>query len=289
MRRIHADLLLLLAAAIWGLAFVFQKTAMESVGPCTFIAARGILAALALWPLALVETRRSGGAPLEADLFRIAAAGGVLFFAGAIFQQVGLMTTTVSNTGFLTGLYVILTPFVVWIWKRRRPKPLIWVAAAITFVGTWLLGGGSLAGLSIGDGFVAICALFWAVHLTVVSASTQFDRPVAFTAVQFAVVGGLGLLVSLATETTTLSGLMAAAPAIAFVGLLSSALTFTLLAVAMKYAPATEAAIIVSLESVFAAIAGAVLLGEQFTAVNIAGAALIMTAIIMVQLVTTKT
>ena len=288
MRRIHADLLLLLAAAIWGLAFVFQKTAMETIGPCTFIAARGMLAALALWPLALIETRRAGGAPLQGELFRIASAGGVLFFAGAIFQQIGLMTTTVSNTGFLTGLYVILTPFVVWVWKRRRPAPLIWLAAAITFAGTWLLGGGSLDGLNVGDGYVAICALFWAVHLTVVSASTRFDRPVAFTAVQFAVVGGLGLVASLLLETTTLSGLIAAAPAIAYVGLLSSALTFTLLAVAMKYAPATEAAIIVSLESVFAAIAGALLLGEHFTAVNIAGAALIMAAIIMVQFITVK-
>ena len=288
MRRIHADLLLLLAAAIWGLAFVFQKTAMDHVGPTTFIAARGLLAALALWPLALVEGRRSGGVPLTADLLRIAGAGGLMFFIGAIFQQVGLMSTTVSNTGFLTGLYVILTPFVVWAWKRRRPKPLIWMAAAMTFVGTWLLGGGAIGGLGIGDGYVAICALFWALHLTVVSASTQFDRPVAFTAVQFAVVGGLGLIASFVTETTSLAGLIAAAPAIAYVGLLSSALTFTLLAVAMKYAPATEAAIIVSLETVFAAIAGALLLGEQLTLVSIAGASLILAAIILVQFVSSK-
>ncbi len=288
MRRIHADLLLLLAAAIWGLAFVFQKTAMDHVGPTTFIAARGLLAALALWPLALVEGRRSGGAPLTADLLRVAGAGGLMFFIGAIFQQVGLMSTTVSNTGFLTGLYVILTPFVVWVWKRRRPKPLIWMAAAMTFVGTWLLGGGAIGGFGIGDGYVAICALFWALHLTVVSASTRFDRPIAFTAVQFAVVGGLGLIASVVTESTTLAGLIAAAPAIAYVGLLSSALTFTLLAVAMKYAPATEAAIIVSLETVFAAIAGALLLGEQLTLVSIAGASLILASIILVQFVSSK-
>ncbi len=289
MRRIHADLLLLLAAAIWGLAFVFQKSAMENVGPSTFIAARGILAALALWPLALIETHRTGGGPLESTLFRIAGVGGLLFFLGAIFQQMGLLSTTVSNTGFLTGLYVILTPFVVWVWKRRRPAPLIWVAAAITFVGTWMLGGGTLSGFSRGDGYVASCALFWAVHLTVVSASTQFNRPVAFTAIQFAVVGCLGLVASLATETTSFAGLIAAAPAIAYVGLLSSAFTFTLLAVAMKYAPATEAAIIVSLESVFAAIAGALLLGEHLGSIGITGAALILAAIIMVQFVTQPT
>ena len=287
MRRIHADLLLLLAAAIWGLAFVFQKSAMEHIGPNAFIAARGLLAAFALLPFALVEARRAGGEPAP-GLIRIAGAGGLIFFLGAVFQQVGLITATVSNTGFLTGLYVIFTPFVVWGWKRRQPTPLIWLAVALSFAGTWLLGGGTLAGFNGGDGIVAICAVFWALHLVVVSASARFNRPVAFTALQFAVVGTLGLIASLASETTTRAGLVAAAPAIAYVGVLSSALTFTLLAIAMKYAPTAEAAIIVSLESVFAAIAGAWVLGERLSLIGIVGAGLILAAIILVQLATSS-
>jgi drug/metabolite transporter (DMT)-like permease len=285
-RRLHADLLLLLTAAIWGLAFVFQKSAMHHIGPYTFIAARGLLAALALAPFAWYEARNHVGTPTTDGFARIGLLAGAAFFVGAVLQQIGLITATVSNTGFLTGLYVVITPFVVWAWQRRQPSALIWGAVALSFVGTWLLGGGSLAGFSGGDGLVAVCAVFWAVHLVIVSQSTSFNRPIAFTAVQFAVVGILGLAASLVLETTTAEGLRAALPAIAYVGLLSSALTFTLLAIAMKHAPASEAAIIISLEAVFAAIAGGLLLGETLGWIAVFGAGLIMAAIMTVQLAT---
>ena len=107
MRRIHADLLLIATAAVWGLAFVFQKTAMDNVGPLTFIAARGLLAALALAPFAWFEQRKSG-VTASANFRPIIVAGGVLFFLGAYLQQTGLITATVSNAGFLTALYVIV-------------------------------------------------------------------------------------------------------------------------------------------------------------------------------------
>lgn len=282
MRRIHADLMLLLAAAIWGLAFVFQKAAMDHIGPNAFIAARGALAAATLLPFALAEGRRAER-PAPAGLWRIGLLGGVAFFCGAIFQQIGLLTATVSNTGFLTGLYVIATPFVAWLWVRQRPTP-VWAAVALSFAGTWLLGGGTLDGFNRGDAAVAVSALFWAIHLTVVGASSRHDRPVTFTAVQFAVVGLLGLLASLATETTTGAGLVGALPAIAYVGILSSALTFTLLAVAMKHTTTAEATIIVSLEAVAAAIAGAVMLGERLSIAGMIGAGFILVAIVLVQL-----
>lgn len=283
MRRSHADLMLLLAAVIWGVAFVFQKTAMEHIGPNAFIAARGFLAMATLLPFAIREGR-SRRQPVPAGLLRVGVLGGVAFFLGAVFQQYGLLTATVSNTGFLTGLYVILTPFAAWIWLRQRPTAGVWLAVALSFAGIWLLGGGTVGGFNGGDGLVAICALFWAVHVTVVGASSRFDRPLIFTAVQFAVVGCLGLLAALATETTTLQGLLAALPSIAFVGILSSALTFTLLALAMKRASPVEATIIVSIEAVIAAMAGALMLGEQLSWLSWLGAILILAAIVVVQL-----
>lgn len=283
MRRIHADLMLLLAAAVWGVAFVFQKSAMDHIGPNAFIAARGLLAALTLLPFAIHEAQRASK-PLPTKLMQIAGIAGMGFFLGALFQQLGLQTATVSNTGFLTGLYVIITPFIAWIWIGQRPTPTVWVAVALSFAGTWLLGGGTLDGFNRGDGFVAICALYWAIYITIVGYSSRYNLPVLFTTIQFTVVGLLGLFASLVTETTTLSGLRAAVPSIAFVGVLSSALTFTLLAMAMKRTTTAEATIIVSLETVIAAIAGAVMLGERLSWLAMAGAALILAAIILVQL-----
>jgi drug/metabolite transporter (DMT)-like permease len=290
MRRLHADALLLLAAAIWGLAFVFQKSAMDHVSECLFIAARGFLASAALAPLAWLEGQRPPQAAAVRSLLPIALAGGVAFFLGAIFQQIGLRSTSVGNTGFLTGLYVIMTPFIIWLLTRQPPARLVWVAVGLSFVGTWLLGGGTLTltGFSFGDLLVAICAVFWAAHMVIVGRSSAFDRPITFTAIQFAVVGTLGLLGAAVSEPLTLagmvSGLSGAAWSIAYVGLLSSALTFTLLAVAMKHTPTSEAAVIVSLEAVFAALAGALLLGERLSWLACLGAAMILFATLLVQI-----
>jgi drug/metabolite transporter (DMT)-like permease len=288
MRRLHADGLLLLAAAIWGLAFVYQKSAMEHVSECVFIAARGFLASIALAPLAWLERRREPKSKTTPSILPIALAGGTAFFLGAIFQQIGLRTTSVGNTGFLTGLYVIITPFLMWGLTRRAPSRLVWGAVALSFLGTWLLGGGTVTGFSFGDLLVAICAVFWAGHMVIVGRSAVFDRPITFTAIQFAVVGALGLVGALITEpltlTGTIRGLSGAAGSIAYVGLLSSALTFTLLAVAMKHTPPSEAAIIVSLEAVFAALAGAVLLGERLSWIACLGAAMILIATLIVQI-----
>ena len=140
MNRFVADLLLLLTAAIWGLAFVFQKTAMDVIGPYTFIASRSCVAALALLPFAWVEGRRAGAAFLPNRMLPVMMLGGVLFFIAAALQQIGLKTATVTNAGFLTALYVIFTPFVAWFWRRLAPASVVWPAALLSIVGTWLLG-----------------------------------------------------------------------------------------------------------------------------------------------------
>src|SRR5690606_19236556 len=116
--------------------FVFQKTAMDHVGPLLFIGARAGLAALALAPVAWAEHRRSGSAPVPwSELLPVAALGGAAFFLGAALQQTGLLTASVTNTGFLTALYVVITPFVAWAWHRKAPTRLIWAAVALSFAG----------------------------------------------------------------------------------------------------------------------------------------------------------
>ncbi|MGI9408941.1 MAG: DMT family transporter [Hyphomicrobiaceae bacterium] len=282
MRRIHANIILLAIAAIWGLAFVYQKTAMDHIGPFTFLAARSIIAALTLLPLALHEDRKlAGSAPT--GFWLISCAGGCSFFAGVILQQIGLVTATVTNTGFLTGLYVVITPLLMWLVWRRVPRSYVWPAVLLAFVGTWFLGGGTIDGFSYGDWLVAISAIFWSTHILIIAQSGKYARPIGFTAVQFAVVATFSLIGAVALETISADALLSAAGEIAYVGFLSSALTFTLLAIAMKYAPPVEATILVSTETVFAALAAIILLGEWLAPIGWLGAAMMFTASLIVQ------
>jgi len=289
MTRLTADLLLLFAAGIWGLAFYFQKTAMSDVGPFLFITARTLVAASALAPLALLELRRcaratAGPVVIPPDLVRLGMTGGVFFFLGAAFQQVGLQTATVTNAGFLTSLYVVITPFIIWLTARRAPSSVIWTAVSLAFAGTWALGGGSISGFSQGDTLIAICAVFWAIHMVVTSRSPRFGLPMTFTCVQFITVAAIAATAALLLEPISAAALAKASGSILYVGILSSAVTFTLLAIAMKHTPASEAAVLVSMETLFAALAGALLLGERLPLIGWFGAGLLLAASLLVQL-----
>jgi drug/metabolite transporter (DMT)-like permease len=283
MSRLNADIALLLAATIWGVAFLFQKSAMDHVGPLAFIAARGLVAAVALLPFALREHRRVA-VRTSGRLWGVAIGGGVAFFVAAWLQQTGLVTATVTNTGFLTALYVVLTPFVAWAWSGKIPNPVVWPAVLMSALGTWLLCGASLSAFSSGDQLVALSAFFWATHVVITGRAAPFCRPIAFTAAQFAVVATLAAIGSALFEVTTVEALAAAGADILYVGLLSSALTFTILTVALQYTPPSEAAVIVSMETVFAALAAYLVLGERLSAVGWLGAALILLATLSLQL-----
>jgi drug/metabolite transporter (DMT)-like permease len=284
MTRTQANLMLVAIAAIWGLAFVFQKTAMDHVGPYTFLALRAVIAALILAPIALLYENGNRPQRPNAAFWLIAIAGGFTFFVGGILQQIGLVTATVTNTGFLTGLYVVITPLLMWLVLSRPPGIIIWIAVALAFAGTWMLGGGTVGGFSWGDWLIVFSSFFWASHMLVIEHSGRHARPIAFTAIQFAVVALVSGIGALLLETPSIDTLLAAAPEIAYVGVLSSALTFTLLAVAMRHTNAAEATIIVSTETVFAAIAGVLLLSERLEWIGWLGAAMMFSASVLVQL-----
>ncbi len=283
MSRLAADAVLLLVAAIWGVAFYFQKDAMSALGPMTFVAARASVATLALLPLAVAERRRIGSPPSWPEL-RIVLAGGGAFLIAALFQQYGIVTATVTNSGFLTALYVVFTPLMTWALLGRRPSSMVWPAAAMCFMGTWLLGGATFGAFSTGDLLVAVCAVFWAMHVVITAGAARFDAPIGFTAMQFAVVAVLAGIGAMLLEPIEAGRLLQAWKAIAFVGLLSSALTFTLFTIAVRYTPAPEAAVIIGTESLFAAMAGALLLGERLSAISWLGAAVIIAGVLLLQL-----
>lgn len=283
MRRLHADLLLLLTAALWGFAFVAQKSAMAFIGPLTFIAARSVLAVIVLVPLAIWEHKRAKAAP-QPWFFALTLIAACVFLVGAILQQLGLQTATVTNASFLTALYAVCTPFAAWAILKKAPPMIVWPAALISFVGVWLLGGGTVGQLSNGDTLVLMCAPLWAVHIVLTGLAARFNRPLLFTSLQFVAVAILATLLAVAFEQPTLINLRAAAWEIAYVGIASTAIAFSLFGIAMRSAHPAEAAVIVSTENVFAALAGAVFLGERPGWLNWSGAALILAAILVVQL-----
>ncbi|MEY2930313.1 MAG: hypothetical protein RL033_1062 [Pseudomonadota bacterium] len=287
MTRTKAAWMLLLAAALWGFAFLFQKRAMSHVGPLTFIASRGVVASVALVPLAWWEAKRRTLAvrpgPLSPGLLRWSVAGGLAFFLAAWLQQSGLQTASVTNSGFLTALYVVLTPLLAWALARQAPSRFVWFAVAVSALGTWLLGGGAFAAFSRGDARVASSALFWAGHVVITGQASRSGRPLAFTLIGFVLVSVLGGVGAVAFELPSAAGLAEAALDIAYVGLLSSAVAFLLLILAMQHLPPAEAAIIASTETVFAASAAYVFLGERLSAPGWVGAALIVLASVFVQ------
>jgi len=284
MTRLQADFVLLFAAALWGVAFYFQKDAMAHIGPWTFIAGRSLLAVLALAPLAYFEHRKTGAQGLPAGLGRISVLCGLAFLAAAFLQQEGLKTASVTNTGFLTSLYVVLTPLVAWIWSRVVPPRIAWPAIALSFAGAWLLGGGTVGGLGSGELLVMGSALFWATHCVITGRASFYQRPLTYTVLQFAVVAAVATGVALAFEGPTLAGLKDAAVPILFVGLVSTALTYTIFTIAIRHTTPPEAAVILSAECLFAAAAGAVMLGERLSPVSWAGAGLMIAAVLLVQL-----
>lgn len=284
MTRLQADFVLLFAAALWGVAFYFQKNAMAFVGPWTFIASRAGLAILVLAPLAFIEHRRSAAKPVPGRLLRLAGQCGAAFLAAAFLQQEGLRTASVTNTGFLTSLYVIFTPLMAWVLSSILPPRIVWPAIALSFTGTWLLGGGTIGGLGTGDLLVMVGALFWAIHCVLTGSASQFERPLTFTVIQFTVVALVAGVAALMFEEPSLDALHAAMIPILFVGLVSTALTYTLFSIAIRHTTPPEAAVLLSAESLFAAAAGAILLHERLSPISWVGAGFMIAAVLIVQL-----
>jgi drug/metabolite transporter (DMT)-like permease len=282
MTRIKADLLLLVAALIWGVAFYFQKSAMAHIGPMLFLALRSLIATVALTPFAIRE--KPAPSSVKGDIRPIAAIGGLVFLVAASLQQIGLVTATVINTGFFTSLYVVATPLVTWLLLRKTPAPSVWIGAIVAFCGAWALGGGTIGGLSSGDWLILVAAFLWGAQIVVTDLAGKYGRPVAFTCLQFAFVAVCAGAFAIALEPVSLTSIMAAWKSLLFVGLLSSALTYAIFAIALRHTTASEAAILISLDTIFAAAAGYFLLGERLNPIGWFGAAMMFAAVLIVQL-----
>ncbi|MBT9372511.1 DMT family transporter [Rhizobium sp. CSW-27] len=285
MTRMQANLVLLLAAAIWGGGFVAQSVAMDKIGPFWFVGLRFAIAALAVLPFALREEKRIGSRPTSRQMAGFVLVGTALF-GGAITQQIGLVTTTVTNSSFLTGLYVVFVPVISILLFRRFPHWIIWPVAVMALGGIFLLSGGNLQQISTGDLWSILCAAFWGLQIVLAG---QFvgssGRPLALSATQFATCAVLAMALGLVLEPFSLAAVFDSMAEILYVGLISSGLAFVLQVIGQRYTTAPQAAIFLSSEALFGAFFGALLLGETLPAVGYAGCALIFAAMLVVELV----
>lgn len=283
MSRVTANLLLLFAGAVWGMGFVAQSTAMEKIGPWSYNGLRFLVGGLALLPLVRLEALRAA-APLSGRQWHGYVAIGLFLFAGSILQQIGMVHTSVTNAGFLTGLYVVLTPLLALALFGNRPHPVILMAAPMAFVGIVLTGGGHLGPLSGGDMLILAGAVFWALQILFIGRfAPGAGRPFALSATQFLAAAGLSSIGALFLEDTGLSEIAAAAPEILYAGLVSVALGFTVQVVAQQHTTGPQAAVMLSSETLFAGLFGALILGERLGPVALAGCGLIFAAMLLVE------
>ncbi len=281
--KLRSDLLLLLAAAIWGFAFVAQRLGMEHTGPLTFNGARFALGALALLPLIWRQRRRPiarGDAPSE---LRRGLVLGLVLCGGATLQQAGLVYTTAGKAGFITGLYVVLVPL-LGLGVGARTRGATWLGAVLAVGGLYLLSISGRLRMDLGDLLVLGSALFWAVHVLLIGRWAPATDPVRLACLQFAICSAASLGGAFLLESPAWSQLRGAAGPILYAGLMSTAVAYTLQVVAQRQAPPAHAAIILSLEAVFAVLGGGVLLGERLTGRGWAGCALMLAGMILSQI-----
>ncbi|WP_020561223.1 DMT family transporter [Thiofilum flexile] len=277
-----ANGLLLGAAIIWGFGFVAQRLGMEHLGPYTFNGLRFILGALSLLPLIWWFSRKSG-LELSLPLLIGGIATGSLLFIAASLQQVGLQYTTVANAGFITGFYLILVPILGLIIKHKTGLNT-WIGAILTLVGLYFLSIKANFSIGYGDLLQLIGALFWAIHLLTIDHYSHRVNPIQLASLQFFVCSLLSFTVAFATEQPTLAGIQASWAALLYSGLMSVGLAYTLQVVGQRYAHPSHAAIILSLEAVFAALGGVLFLNEYLDQRALLGCGLMLTGMLISQL-----
>ncbi|MDD0841462.1 DMT family transporter [Pseudomonas sp. Gutcm_11s] len=285
-QALRADLLMLLTAMIWGSSFVAQRLGMDAVGPFLYTGLRFTLATLALLPLVLWLGSRDTAhkpAPVSRGLLLGGLAMGLALSLGINLQQVGLLFTSVTNSGFITGLYVIVVPLLGLLIGQRTGLGT-WLGASLAVVGMFLLSVGEGFQVASGDWLQLAGAFVWGVHVLLVSFFASRHDPLRLALLQFATCAVLSLVLAVVFEEIRLDAILAAGPAILYGGLLGVAVGFTLQVVAQKHAIASHAAIILSLEAVFAAIAGALLLGEALALKGYFGCVLMFAGMLLAQL-----
>ncbi|HNR05087.1 MAG TPA: DMT family transporter [Bacillota bacterium] len=285
-REMKSNMLLMLTAAIWGFAFVAQRVGMQYVGAFTFNGVRFALGSISLIPLIIYfKNKKTAEQPEEtasaSALVPGIIAGSVLFF-GASLQQAGLAYTTAGKAAFITGLYIVLVPL-LGIFLKQRVGLNTWLGVVLAVSGLYFLSVNEDFTIAFGDLLEIIGAFFWAVHILVIDYFTKKVDALRLSCIQFAMCSALSIIIALIFEDISVSGLSQAAIPILYGGLLSVGVAYTLQVVAQKHAKPSHAAIILSMEAVFAALGGALLLKENMGVRGYLGCALMFAGMLLTQ------
>lgn len=281
--------LLFLAAAIWGFAFVAQRAGMEHVGPFTFNAVRFALGGMVLIPFLLRGRRHKplpGSSPPPASRKTLMLGGGLAglaLFMGASLQQTGIVYTTAGKAGFITGLYVIIVP-VMGLLGRQRSGMGRWLGATIAATGLYFLSISGHFSMCTGDLLVFLGAFAWAAHVHIIGWLSPRTDAIRLAFLQFVVCSALSLMVAGFAEQITAQGIRGAAIPILYAGVMSSGVAYTLQVVAQRRTRPAPTAIILSLEAVFAAVGGWLMLGEILTGRELFGCLLMLGGMLLSQL-----
>ena len=278
--------LLLLAALIWGFAFVAQKVGMDYIGPFAFNGIRFLLGAFSLLPLLLFVKKLFGYSSNRHNLSITIQGGlllGLVLFVAASFQQIGIIETTAGNSGFITSLYIIIVPFLGVFFKHKITLN-VWAGAFLAVIGLYFLSVTGGFKMAQGDALVLVSAFFFAVHILLIGYYAPRTHVLLLSIIQFAVSALLSLMAALLFEKIRWSALEEAAVPLLYGGIMSIGVAYTLQVIAQRNVTASKAAIVLSLESVFAALGGILLLEETVTLRKAVGGLLVLAGIILSQL-----
>ena len=284
-KALRGSLLLFLGAIVWGAAFAAQRAGMDHIGPFTFTGIRMLIGGLVMIPVSMMAGKKQTAPVSKRTQMKGGLYCGLWLFAATSLQQVGLISTDAGKAGFITALYVVLVPLAGWLILRKNPGRAVWIGVLLAVAALYLLCVPP-AGFRMekGDLLVLGCAFCFTGQILCVDRYAPRVNGAALARDEFLVTGLLSMLAAVFTERITLDGVAEAAIPILYTGLFSSAVGYTLQIMGQKNVDPTLASLIMCLESVFAVLFGALLLGERMSGREIAGCALMFTAVILAQL-----
>ena len=278
----------LITTFIWGTAFIAQDTGMDNIGPLTFNAARFFVGFVTVLPIAILVERGKIIENINLDkklFFKYLFLMSLSLFFGTFLQQTSLLYTNIANAAFFTVFYVPLVPIILFIIYKTKVHWSIWPSILLCIIGVYFLSDFSNSEILIGDSLVILCSVFWALHIIFAGKFMEkFDIPIFFAALQAILVGMYSLLFALLFEEINLTNILLENYSIIYAGFLSGGIAFTLQMYAQKNIEEAPAAIIYSLEGVFAALAGWIILNQMLDFSNILGCFIILIAVILSQI-----
>lgn len=288
-RQMQGSIYLLIGTVIWGTAFVAQSVGMDHIGPFTFQAVRSYIAVAALIPVIfLMEFRKNDGQTFlsrwkNPALWKTGLLCGIALFVASGLQQVGLVYTDAGKAGFITAMYIVLVP-VLGLFLGQKPGRLIWIGVALAVAGLYLLSCTGATGINIGDIYLMGCAAAFAVQITLVDRLSQGLDGLRLNLVQFLVNAVLSTLFMFLLEEPVWSSITDCAVPLLYTGVFSSGVAYSLQILGQQHLSPAPASLIMSLESVFAALAGWLLLHERLTSTELLGCTLVFAAVILSQI-----